>query len=451
MSSVFSGKKKLLFASVFIVLIAFVGYWWIRHHRQVATHDLLSGINPDIPVGYISWQNLKKLSETRKQLRIEGDSSEPAMLKYFRNPVSTGIDVTVNPVIFLPDGFNYFCVAVKIFSTEKFVRKLDSIPKGIKSIQPNFTGYQFPELGFHIAFDNENAVFCSSTDTSWQTESFYFSYSNKDNPATIPEQDAMSFVRIHFPDMVYYSNPVSSGKISFNGVYNFVISDTSLAIFKEGESLATETYDGVLSYSSRCAFQNRYMKTLNELWKIDAKDSLWKHSSWLIEWFGTEGRKHEFVSYEFDDDFNRIEMRKTITEQVPSIFASIGFPDSVSCSKLKTHLIGAGVFRRDSILIGPYKYPVKWESSQLQIGRTSIKIDSEPERISINFKSLNKTFDKLQMLIPEKDTLLFRHLSLLDFRQDHTGDFRLYIASSDLSPYHVLPLIRIFLKSRMKS
>ena len=279
---------------------------------------------------YVARINTKEA--IRLLLKLDKDSfkvrNKSKWAKLFKNPEETGIDLLVNPWFFSINS--QFCVAFSIKSTDKFNSWMkvncDSAMGEIQIKDEPIKYFQFKgrPISFFSNFDGIGLV-CYGNRSREVATSFY----GKGNSGSKPFEMNKELVQIKLHQKVDLLDNLFTVKDSSLKLY---VTDSSLRINELEEPSLKQAFLFKKDFNKRTFNKYKETKLLRSLFQfMGLKDIILNDKVSMSFSIGDTIQKHiKTVTYEYNDNFEKVEVNKVKTSILPDLTLCFEFNDSLS-------------------------------------------------------------------------------------------------------------------------
>ncbi|MBJ2174884.1 hypothetical protein JBL43_11595 [Aureibaculum sp. A20] len=322
-------KKGLYFFIVFVIVLV-VLYVWRYKRAQVFENRVPANATKVINVNLRQIENHLLFDFLTNPITYLKSRKKKDSIKKPRTALTKGVSVPKNILFYTnPTDLsnNWFSSIVAINDTEELFKFL--LKEGFKKIENNGIVY-FSKANFVLSVKGEQFIIALKTSPKVDVSTTILTLFSED--------DYLSEDAIILKPIVNNTNDISfslgDDELNANFKDGFFELEGSLKsdLFLVNENPASDE-DGVISMSGELNRNNAVFKQF----LTDKKDKFnaFTHlslDSIVNKWNGKfhmnitsiEQKTDTIVSYEYDDDFNKVEIKSTQDKRIPSLYANLG-------------------------------------------------------------------------------------------------------------------------------
>lgn len=437
----------LFFTLLVIALLAGGFFLWLTSHRLNNKEAILQRIPADASIAMINLEVLDRILDSPKKLfPPEGDTA--SLIRFIRSSGQLGLDLTVNPIWYKEAEQPGFQLVFKLMHPAKFKKWLFEGPVkswgGKISRVGSLNTCSFDQRPVLLLFNKDFVVFVPNAEALPHAKAFF---ANEQITAAgkviIPAFEFLSTADL----AVLKLNPLHLKNdwlpvAPLNKLLGLRVSDTTLNLYSVNPE-KEEFEKNILAF--QLVSHHRPAKLVNilrNLWNLEAENDHLFDGKWSIEWFGNQSREVEFISYAFDDEFNRKEIRKVKTEFIPDLGIRFNAVNAEQLNRLENLLEKKGFASASTLKIGPFGFPTSRNENIFEIGSSSKAVD--PDIFSGNFLRTNlqlnpllRDLEQLGLSLPENLARQLKYLKFISIVQNGASA-KLFIQISGASELHIL-------------
>ena len=379
--------------------------------------------------------------KTDKTLFYKDSISSKGLLSFVKSPFEMGLDLSINPIVFKRREESSFQIAFSLNNSTKFRSWLVDGPGSkwaFTSRDMNgFELFEFRDRAYIFAIAEGALLFTNDTVKPEKIAIDFFDNTHSTgNQAFTPAANAVVSVRFNSPYSTYISGFTP---ITVQGQIDVFVNDTVLFINSPQFIPSKSLNSGFTQYLDDTSIRSHVLSPLADFWHLNDSNLVCLKGIWSLDWHGTAVRKLEYISYDFDDFFNRIEVRKSVDEYYPNIQASFRPFSTEGGWKWHQHLKKHGLMRNDSIKIGTFWYPFIQNRETFYFGRGPDSTLQEKiiATANIHFPTLKADFKQIGIPFPIGDSTMAHSLEKL-YMANEMSQLQLELSCKPNNPYHIL-------------
>lgn len=324
--------KKIIVFVVAILLLTAAGFWAYLFYKRWSSYQVSIPAQADRVVRVNLEQIGKKILKTGDPSKVRQNELVPLINKSFDLP------------------FNIFAFGIKSLSTSVYFTKLKIADKdafnelmakvftqGQDSLRHN------PSGTLSIMFNNEHAVLIVGKDTTMRVFSQSSDFLNNKNVMDFSKSQLYDIKKINadlssMGNMYHFAINFEAGKISGTFVSNVQQeSPISLKVPKES-ALAVISKENFFSLLNKLGIKELIPNASTQ--ELNA----YAHQGFALYINGETEQLKSVVAYEYDDNFEKVEVKKTEAAKVPNLNLKIPLSDEHTA---------ISALRKAQVLIGP--------------------------------------------------------------------------------------------------
>ena len=426
--------KQLLGIVLLLGILSTIGYFWLRQHRNSAQEIIFHHIPADAVQLVLNLSALDDVLKSDKLLRVHDDDTIQHLSDFITSPLKMGIDVSVAPVGFMDPTDTSFHLVLHLLQPDRFIHWIETGPGSVLALQHDTleSVSRFTFSGSSTAFSIQDQLLLISMDQRVEGVRRFFEPKPTNNP--VKQVESGDLVTVYVPRSIFHL-PADT--------FHLRVSD-SMFSFSNDITVEPITINNlVVDWNTHHPVGHHLSAVLGELWNIKSTHHSWLGGHWRAEITGVESYTVDYITYGFDDDFNRVEQRQQTTHFKPVLNLNY-HPDSPEqFEQLVDHLSSNEFLQAQSLKIGPYSFDFMSDTNRFQVGTSNINTTYTYSNLelNVNFLVLKQWLDELELPKMTLDSSGINHLKYLQVLADDTT-LRVDIQNDAQSPYHVLGIIR---------
>jgi len=451
------GKRKKRIASIAIltIIIAVISvFLWFRNHRKEVSQDLFLQLPNDADIAVVDLMALNKLLKTDKTLFYKDSTSSKGLMSFVESPLEMGLDLSINPIAFKRREVTSFQIAFALNNSSAFKSWLVDGPGAKWTYSVNNMGgfeiFKFNEKPYCFAFDQNSLLFISDTTFSDDIATDFFTGTHGEIPINsfTPAENAIVSIRFHSTYSIQIGGFMP---LNLDGQVDVYLDDSTLLLQTPQYQAAKHSFTTFSQTLNEESVQSKALAPLRDFWHLTDKDAACLRGNWKLDWHGSATRSLDYISYDFDDFFNRIEVRKTVEEHYPDIGGAFHPKNIDGGLKWFNHLKKHGLIRNDSVKIGTFWYPFLQNEEIFYFGRRPDTTVQENIFAStyIHFSSLILDFEQIGIPFPIGDTTIANSLNEL-YMSNEMKQLQLELSCKANNPHHILAFTLHFINAAIQ-
>jgi hypothetical protein len=439
-------RRKLLWLFFIAIIVGGgIALLWLNNHREKAKLDVFARISPEADVGVINLLEVARLMRTDKNLFFPDSIRKASLARFITSPLKMGVDVTVNPVWFSSSMDSSFQIASKINNLSKFKTWIGQGPATEMTLlvddKNGYQLYSFQEKDYSIALNSEWALFISNKSRATAIANSFYVVEDKDNCAMPLTTSDGALFSLRFAS-TYKTKIGGIVPVSVAGTLDFQLND-SFCSFKSREfdkSAATVNHLRTVISENSAAING--LEILRDIWMINSKDQINLAGDWQVVWSGVNVKNLEYTSFDFDVNFNRVELKRTKKEYFPNLHITYNPIDSIAGKKWMNHLVSHDIIKGDSAQIGSFWYSFVQSGENFMIGEENNNIRNVKFSTSFyqHIPSLKHDFEQIGIPMIQGHPLMLNNMKSVSMYNE-MNQLHITMEMSDENPYHILALI----------
>jgi hypothetical protein len=403
-------KLRILIRAIILIALILSSILYFLYVKKKDATTLMNRFPKDSSIGVVHLKEIFQLISQNNELVSSTDSlAHFPWIKLLKKPLLSGIDPLVDPVVCLHK--NYWACAFVVNDQKKWKTWVEESVGALYPLhffpQPNFDQWII-DSNFCISSDKKgNCLLVFKRQEAFPFNEFFQPSITLDRASNFSGNGLVEIeINEYAPALLQnkWLSPVARGIIR-------LYADRQKLQVKMGIDQSFQNVNQLSFHVLETDKLSEPISLLSQVWKIDSsynqRSMLQGH--WLFEWTGIDSISKTFITYEFDDNFEKQEIKRTQSEMIPQLHINFR-PKSRMEEELIDHWQSNNLVVKEKnpkVKFGSYSLFFRSDESGINMSTDTV-FSSNLKEIKAGYllnvfpSRLTRDFEILGLALPEK-------------------------------------------------